>query len=162
MTESGFEGYAALRAKLQALQEIADTIEERAAPRASEVMRNHAVMKLRIPSGLVPKPAVDTGNLRNSVESKDSEFVIRKTSTIVEFGIQTGVEYAPFIEYGTGPLGDPEVAHTDRTRWFYRDAHGQAHMARSQPARPFMRPALYENRMLIRDIIEETITEVFE
>lgn len=162
MTESGFEGYAELRAKLLKLQEIADTIEEKAAPRASQEMRTTAVMKLHEDSGLVPKPAIDTGNLVSSVESKDSEFVIRKTSTIVEFGIQTGVEYAPFIEYGTGPLGDPEVAHTDRTRWFYRDAHGQAHMARSQPARPFMRPALYENRMLIRDIIEETVTEVFE
>ena len=52
---------------------------------------------------------VDTGQLRNSIE-------VSKQENVVFIG--TNVEYAPYVEYGTGYLGDPSVNHTTRKRWF--------------------------------------------
>lgn len=159
---TGFEGYEGLSKKLETLSKMADIVERDLAPELSNVMRVTAVRRLSQPSGLKNKPAVDTGTLRNSIQSKGAEFVLRTSETTVECGIQTAVEYAPFIEYGTGPLGDPEVAHTSKMAWAYMGADGKIHFARSQPARPFMRPALYENRQIFKDIIAGKIREVFD
>lgn len=159
---TGFEGYEGLSKKLETLSKMADIVERDLAPELSNVMRVTAVRRLSQPSGLKNKPAVDTGTLRNSIQSKSAEFVLRTSDTSVECGIETAVEYAPFIEYGTGPLGDPEVAHTQKMTWAYMGADGKIHIARSQPARPFMRPALYENRQIFKDIIAGKIREVFD
>lgn len=159
---TGFEGYEGLSKKLETLSKMADIVERDLAPEFSNQMRITAVRRLSQPSGLRNKPAVDTGTLRNSIQDKGAEFVLRTSETTVECGIQTAVEYAPFIEYGTGPLGDPEVAHTQRMTWAYMGADGKIHIARSQPARPFMRPALYDNRETFKDIITGKIREVFD
>lgn len=165
---TGFEGYEELSRKLEVLSKMADIVERDLSHELSNEMRNTAVRKLSQPSGLPNKktgqlkPAVDSGTLRNSIQSKESEFVLRTSETTVECGIQTAVEYAPFIEYGTGPLGDPEVAHTSKMSWAYMGTDGKLHFARSQPARPFMRPALYENREVFKDIIYGKIRELFD
>lgn len=162
MTSRGFDGFEELDRKLAVLSKMADIVERDIAPEVCQVMRTTAVRRLSEPSGLKSKPAVDSGNLRDSLTEKNPEFVIRTSDTTVECGIQTAVPYAQFIEYGTGPLGDPEVPHTSKEMWWYRGDDGKVHMARSQPARPFMRPALYENRMMFEEIINGRIREVFD
>lgn len=156
MTEKGFEGTAELETRFEALMQIADDIEDDAAPQICTVMRRSAVQKLQ------SQLAVDTGRLRDSVDSQSCEFIDRKGEDVVEMGIATDVPYAQFIEYGTGPLGDPAVPHTQRMNWVYMGDDGEFHVAKSQEARPFMRPALYDNRKEFQAIIENTIREVFE
>lgn len=73
---------------------------------------------------------VDTGNLRNKI--------VLDHVKMMEWAIDTNVEYAVFVEYGTGKLGDPAVPHTNKDSWtYYSDelkrfitTHGQepAHM----------------------------------
>ena len=46
----------------------------------------------------------DTGRLRNSITTEK----LSETA----YAVGTNVEYAPFVEYGTGQRGNPEVAHT--------------------------------------------------
>ena len=150
------EGLDELDSKLESLMQIADAIEDVAAPQICEVMRRSASQSL------TDNGAVDTGRLRDSVESQSSGFVDRKGESVVEIGIATDVPYAQFIEYGTGPRGDPAVPHTTKMAWVYRGDDGELHLAKSQEARPFMRPALYDNRELFGDIIAGTITDVFE
>ncbi|WP_195984073.1 HK97-gp10 family putative phage morphogenesis protein [Clostridium sp. D33t1_170424_F3] len=69
---------------------------------------------------------VDTGRLRSSIathgEYEGSNFVAE---------VGTTVGYAPFVEFGTGQRGDPEVPH--RQDWM------------GQPPHPYLRPALQEN-----------------
>lgn len=156
MTNGGFEGYDEMRAKFQALMRITDVIENDAAPKVCQVMRKTAATKLK------DSDAIDTGTLRASVQAKAAEFVKRKGLTTVEMGIETSVPYAQYIEYGTGPLGDPEVPHTERMTWVYMGDDGKFHVAKSQEPRPFMRPALYDNRQVIKKILEKTIKEVWE
>lgn len=73
---------------------------------------------------------VDTGNLRNKIFLDHPK--------LMEYAVQTNVEYALYVEYGTGKLGDPSVPHTNKESWtYYSDklkhyvtTHGQkpAHM----------------------------------
>jgi len=54
------------------------------------------------------------------------------------YNVETNVEYAAYVEFGTGKLGDPAVPHTSKDHWtYYSDelkrfvtTHGQepAHM----------------------------------
>ena len=69
---------------------------------------------------------VDLGLLKNSI--------IWNHVKMMEYSIETNCEYALFVEFGTGKLGDPSVPHTSKESWvYYSDAlkhfvttHGQA------------------------------------
>ena len=73
---------------------------------------------------------VDTGNLRNKISSINVR--------LMEWVVETNVEYASYVEFGTGKLGDPKVPHTSKDSWTYYSekmqqfitTHGQppAHM----------------------------------
>lgn len=54
---------------------------------------------------------VDTGNLRNKIISQQAKFM--------EWVVETNVEYAIFVEFGTGRKGDPAVPHTSKESWTY-------------------------------------------
>ena len=94
------------------------------------------------------KAPKDTGELRRSISSK------------VENGIGevfTPLEYAPYVEYGTGLFAE-EGGRTD-VPWCYQDDSGEWHSTSGQHPQPFMRPALDENREAIIRIFREVITE---
>lgn len=149
------DDFKGLDQKLAVLEGIADIIQSDAAPQICEVMRAYAVKKI------TRQGAVDTGALRNSVETAE-DIIVRDTDTTVTMGIECTSEYGIFIEYGTGVKGDPAVPHTDKQSWVYRSPDGKFHRAYPQHPRPFMRPALYDNTNVFKRIIEGEITEVFE
>lgn len=37
----------------------------------------------------------------------------------MQWVVETNVEYAIFVEFGTGKLGDPAVPHTSKDSWTY-------------------------------------------
>ena len=93
------------------------------------------------------KAPKDTGELRRSISSK------------VEDGIGvifTPLEYAPYVEYGTGLFA--ENGGRSDVPWSYQDDSGEWHSTSGQHPQPFMRPALDENREEIIRIIKEGIT----
>ena len=82
---------------------------------------------------------VDTGNLRNSITHQvdDGE------STVY---IGTNVEYAPYVELGTGRYtegGRP-------TPWTYQDDEGNWHWTAGNPAQPFLKPAVADHAQTYR------------
>lgn len=144
---------------IRSLADLDGIIERRCADKIQQVMREDAVKKL------TESKVVDTGLLRNSVETDDGyNGFIEHPGEGVSVGIRTDVSYALFIEYGTGPKGDPEIPHTSKTSWVYPtgDPKQPFRVAVSQPARPFMRPALYSNRGAFAKIIRDGIKEEFE
>jgi HK97 gp10 family phage protein len=84
------------------------------------------------------------GELRRSITSK-----IDGTAGIVF----TPLEYAPYVEYGTGLFAE-EGGRKD-VPWNYQDDKGEWHSTSGQHPHPFMRPALDENREEIKRIIKE-------
>ena len=87
------------------------------------------------------------GELRRSITSKveDKEGIIF-----------TPLEYAPYVEYGTGLFAE-KGGRTD-VPWRYKDDKGEWHITSGMEHRPYMRPALNENRERIKEIIKENLT----
>ena len=92
------------------------------------------------------KCPVDTGNLRNSitctvVESEDAVY------------IGTNVEYAPYVEFGTGKFYESGR----QTGWTINGPDGSRMTTRGQKAKPFLRPALSEHIDQYRKIIQREL-----
>jgi phage gpG-like protein len=96
---------------------------------------------------LTAQGAVDTGRLRNSItHAVDGDDVY----------IGTNVEYAPYIEFGTGhysALG----GGTTKPSWVYQDEFGEWHRAYPQPARPYIKPAAADHASEYRKLLEESM-----
>lgn len=83
---------------------------------------------------------VDTGNLRNSISHRVSEN---------EVVIGTNVEYAAYVELGTGhhyPGGRQDS-------WVYQDDKGNWHRTNGQKAKPYLKPSLADHKDQYREII---------
>ena len=91
------------------------------------------------------KAPKDTGALRRSITSKVDGL------TGIVF---TPLEYAPYVELGTGLFAENGNGRKD-VPWNYQDDKGEWHSTRGQKPQPFMRPALNENRTEIIRIIKE-------
>lgn len=75
--------------------------------------------------------SVDTGNLRNSISHRvDTE----KDRAV----IGTSVDYAPYVELGTGVYAEGGRP----TSWVYQDDNGNWHHTKGQKAKPYLKPAV--------------------
>lgn len=100
--------------------------------------------------------AVDTGALRNSITH-----AVKGESVTVG----SNIEYAPYIELGTGKEYQPPPewmeAHGQRgkgrDKWFYQDAQGNWHIGYPQKPRPFLRPAVERHLDEYKGIIENEL-----
>ena len=87
---------------------------------------------------------VDTGNLRNRISHK-----VQKDTMYVG----TNVEYAPYVEYGTGknyPGGRPDP-------WVYQDEKGNWHRTHGIKAQPFIKPSVADHKQQYITIIEQEL-----
>ena len=92
----------------------------------------------------------DTGALRNSITSK-----VENKGGYIEGVIFTPLEYAPYVEYGTGLFA--ESGGRKDVPWNYQDDKGEWHSTSGQKPQPFMRPAIEDNRNKIIEILGEGI-----
>lgn len=92
------------------------------------------------------KAPKDTGALRRSISS-----TVKGTEGIVF----TPLEYAPYVEYGTGLFA--EKGGRKDVPWYYKDEEGKWHITSGQHPHPYMRPALNENREEVLRLIKEGI-----
>ena len=88
--------------------------------------------------------AVDTGNLRNSITHKVLEN---------EVYIGTDVEYAIYVELGTGKYA--EGGRQDP--WVYQDEEGHWHHTHGQRAQPYLKPAVADHKQTYQNIIEDEL-----
>ena len=92
----------------------------------------------------------DTGALRRSISSK-----VEVEGKEVIGTVFTPLEYAPYVEYGTGLFA--ESGGRKDVPWNYQDDKGEWHSTSGQKPQPFMRPAIEDNRNKIIEILGEGI-----
>lgn len=92
----------------------------------------------------------DTGALRNSITSR-----VENRNGHIEGVIFTPLEYAPYIEYGTGLFA--ESGGRKDVPWNYQDDRGEWHSTSGIKPHPFMRPAIEDNRNKIIEVLGEGI-----
>ena len=129
-----FEGAEKLMARL-------DKMTDEAALRKS--LETAALLVERSAKQKAPK---DTGALRRSITSKVEG---------LEGIIYTPLEYAPYIEYGTGLFAEGNGRKD--VPWNYQDDKGNWHSTSGLKPHPFMRPSLDENRQKILNILKEGV-----
>ena len=132
------DGIAELNEKLD---ELADNERmKNALTRSGELVRDRARTKcpVRKPKG---------GHLRRSIN-----YTVEGDSALVG----TSVKYAPYVEFGTGSLGDPSVPHTDKKQWtYYSKTLKQFVTTSGQEKHPYLVPALKDSTKEIADIFKE-------
>lgn len=121
-------------------------------PRINKALGRGAARMQGAVKALTP---VDTGNLRNKI-------FITQVKPMV-WTVDTNVEYAAFVEFGTGRLGDPAVPHTSKEYWTYYSeelkrfvtTHGQ------EPAHMFTKAFAQEYKKVV-DIVRVEIKEIIK
>lgn len=120
-----------------------DPVVYKSVKRQAEAVRGVAVKLCPVYAG--PWSFVPRGELRRSIYTK-----VEQDADVTTGCVYTDAEHAPFVEFGTGPIGQanhagisPEVpvAYTQE-QWVWVDEEGGFHTTEGQPAQPFMYPAL--------------------
>lgn len=88
------------------------------------------------------------GELRRSIESR----VEHSGDNLVGI-VSTPLEYAPYVEYGTGLFAEDGNGRQD-VPWCYKDEKGEWHTTKGQEPKPYLRPALQDNRENILRILK--------
>lgn len=96
------------------------------------------------------KCPVDNGLLRNSI----THYIEDNPDELVGV-VGTNVEYAPYVEFGTGIYSS--LGNGRQDRWKYKDAKGEWHSTIGQHPQPYLQPALEENRRKIEKMFKEQI-----
>jgi HK97 gp10 family phage protein len=133
-----FEGLESIEDKLYKLKDVKSY--ENALKKACMLVERTA--KQKAPKG--------NGELRRSITSR-----IDKDGNELKGVVFTPLEYAPYVEYGTGLFAE-EQGRQD-VPWHYKDDEGNWHSTSGMPPHPYLRPALYENREEILRLLKEGI-----
>ena len=91
----------------------------------------------------------DTGRLKNSI-------TYDVVGNVGEVG--TNVEYAPYVEFGTGKFAENGDGRKD-VPWRYQTEDGKWHSTKGQKPQRYLRPALDSNRDKIVEIFKQAIKE---
>nr|DAY24885.1 MAG TPA: putative tail component [Caudoviricetes sp.] len=137
--EVDFKDLARINARLESLAEADNTTAEKAMQTAVLLVQRSA--KVKVANGHSV-----TGRLLNSIGKR----VIKEGDELVG-EVYTNVEYAPYLEYGTGVRG--EATHTppvDGELSFNPEWTGHR-------AYPYMRPALEENKDTIKKLLQDAV-----
>lgn len=127
--------------KVEGLDSIMSKIDELAS--GEEIAERLGIACALVERAAKEEAPKDNGELRRSITSK-----IEGTVGI----IFTPLEYAPYVEYGTGLFAETEGRKD--VPWCYQDEEGEWHSTSGQKPQPFMRPALDKNRTTILKILK--------
>lgn len=138
---------------IQRLNKIADMDLKEKMVQATKVV--HAQAKALAP--------VDTGNLAGSIHMK-----VNKKGENIEGRVYTNVQYAPYVEFGTGIKGNGSypckveslnLSYHD-TPWVFTPDGGKTfYRTKGQVAQPFMYPALKQNEKYIKQLFKDGVKD---
>ena len=124
---------------LDKLDSLVDTQKlEQAMKKACALVESEA--KKKAPKG--------NGELRRSITSRTEN-----TGSNVIGVVYTPLEYAPYVEFGTGLFAEDGNGRKD-VPWHYQDDKGEWHSTSGMKPQPYLRPALNENAENIKRILK--------
>lgn len=103
----------------------------------------------------------DTDNLRGSIHQE-----VKQKAKSVEGRVFTNVQYAPYVEFGTGSKGNGTYPYSPKglnltyrnTPWVYTPDGGETfYRTNGQVAQPFMYPALKQNEKTIKQLFKDEV-----
>ena len=92
---------------------------------------------------------VDTGNLAGSISME-----INKKENDLEGRVYTNIQYAPYVEFGTGVKGNGSYPYdVNGLKLTYHESWG------GMVAQPYMYPALKENEKYIKELFKDGVKD---
>lgn len=140
------KGLQGLITKLRALGRDIDTVVDNSLHKSAYDIRKDTV------NNIDAVGAVRTGRLKKSIS-------VEKLGKC-RYAVGTSVEYAPYVEFGTGSLGDPAVGHNVSDMCVRKDRKtGESKLVHfhPQPARPYLRPAFEARKQAVKDALVNDI-----
>lgn len=134
--------------EFQGLDSILDNLEELADINRFEAAMMRACALVEREAKIKAQDLGGEGLLASTIKSK-----VEKDNTDIKGIVYTPLEYAPYVEYGTGLFAE-NGGRTD-VPWSYQDDKGDWHTTSGMKPQPYMRPALDENRTQILRILKE-------
>lgn len=104
---------------------------------------------------------VDKGGLAGSIHMQ-----VTDTGKSLEGRVYTNLEYAPYVEFGTGVTGNGtypyqieglNLEYKDKGWAYYDEDKGEWIYTKGQEAQPYMYPALKENEKTIKRILKDGV-----
>ena len=104
-----------------------------------------------------------TGALRRSIESK-----VDNNGSDIEGLVFTNLEYAPYVEFGTGIKGNGSypykveglnLSYRDSSWVFTPDGGETFYRTKGQVAQPYMYPALKQNEKYIKQLFKDGVKD---
>ncbi len=104
---------------------------------------------------------VDKGQLAGSIHMQ-----VKDTGKAVEGRVYTNVEYAAYVEFGTGIKGNGtypyqveglNLTYKDKGWAYYDEDKGEWIYTKGQKAQPYMYPALKENERTIKQMFKNGV-----
>lgn len=136
--------------KIEGLQDINLMLDEIADESKLESLVLNAA--LRVERDARKKAPKRTGALRRSIESR-----VENDGSTISGVVFTPLEYAPYVCYGSGLFAETQGRQTP---WAYQDEKtGEWIWTKGQHPKPFLRPALNENREKIINSIKRGLTK---
>ena len=134
--------------EFEGLDEILDSLDKLAdTQQLNDTMGQVCALVERDAKQNAPK---DTGALARSIQSK-----VENNNGSIQGVVFTPLEYAPYVEYGTGLFAEGGNGRKD-VPWAYEDEKtGKLIFTSGQKPQPYLRPALDENREKILRMIKE-------
>jgi HK97 gp10 family phage protein len=132
--------------EFEGLDDVLDGIE--ALGSTEEIAANMTKATLLVERSAKQKVPKGIGELGRSITSE-----VNVVGDIITGIVYTPLEYAPYVEYGTGLFAEAGNGRKD-VPWHYQDDEGEWHSTSGQRPKPFLRPALDENREQIIRILE--------
>lgn len=93
---------------------------------------------------------VDTGALRNSISHK-------VTGEPAAY-IGTNMEYAPYVEFGTGQYSTTGGG-TPKEKWAYVGDDGKFHIGVPMKPQPYLKPAIADHAQTYKNIFKDELTK---
>ena len=132
--------------RIEGIEELVETLEGMIDnSKVNHALGNACALVERKAKEKAPK---GSGELRRSITSKVDG---------LEGIVFTSLEYAPYVEYGTGLFA--EKGGRQSVPWRYKDDEGHWHTTSGMHPQPYMRPALNENRDKITRVIKESLSQ---
>ena len=134
--------------KIEGVKELEKALDElKSAKEYHKALQKGCLIIERAAKEKAPK---GNGDLRNSIKHR----IDAEGDELVGV-IYTNLEYAPYVEFGTGIEAEDGGGRQD-VPWSYQDEEGEWHTTKGMKPSPFLRPALEENKKEVLKMLKES------
>lgn len=137
-----------MKVEFKGLKDVIETIEDIAD--AADMAQAITTACMLVEAEAKKKAPKIDGDLRRSITSK-----VDITPTGIEGAVYSPLEYAPYVEYGTGLFSIHPMGGRSDVPWVYKDERtGKFITTYGQHPQPYLNPALEDNRGQILRLIK--------